>query len=177
MLFVGLAAVNINPALPSTSKVSNQNTKASEQAALEHPVDFLSYMCHSCITFVLGCCAMTKETCIWGNPKYKRSVGSLERPSGRAQSTSPTILHVFKGAHFDAESYWLLFVTALRKFISLFSMRLFLVLLTLGLLADAKKRLKILVSVPGVSYSHLQFQGALADLLVDAGHDVVRISA
>lgn len=54
-------------------------------------------------------------------------------------------------------------------------MRILLVLLTLGVLADAKRRLKILVSVPGVSYSHLQFQGALADLLVDAGHEVVSI--
>lgn len=42
-------------------------------------------------------------------------------------------------------------------------------------LADAKKRLKILVSAPGVSYSHLQFQGTLADLLVDAGHEVVSV--
>lgn len=39
--------------------------------------------------------------------------------------------------------------------------------------ADAKRRLKVLVSVPGLGYSHLALPGRLADLLVDAGHEVV----
>ncbi|KAH7716682.1 UGT-49 protein [Aphelenchoides avenae] len=38
--------------------------------------------------------------------------------------------------------------------------------------ADAKRRLKVLVSVPGLGYSHLALPGRLADLLVDAGHEV-----
>uniref|UniRef100_A0A914E924 Uncharacterized protein n=1 Tax=Acrobeloides nanus TaxID=290746 RepID=A0A914E924_9BILA len=37
---------------------------------------------------------------------------------------------------------------------------------------DARRKLKILINSPNVGYSHLQFQGKLADTLVEAGHDV-----
>ena len=36
------------------------------------------------------------------------------------------------------------------------------------------KKLKILVNSPNAWFSHAQFQGKLADVLVDAGHEVVR---
>lgn len=46
------------------------------------------------------------------------------------------------------------------------------VLLSLLLDVDGKK-LKILVNSPNLGYSHLQFQGKIADILVEAGHEVV----
>ncbi|KAH7718386.1 CRE-UGT-15 protein [Aphelenchoides avenae] len=39
-------------------------------------------------------------------------------------------------------------------------------------LAASKRQLKVLVYSPSLGYSHMQFQGTLADLLVDAGHEV-----
>ncbi|KAI1702018.1 UDP-glucoronosyl and UDP-glucosyl transferase domain-containing protein [Ditylenchus destructor] len=47
---------------------------------------------------------------------------------------------------------------------------LFCCLFFLGI--DAKRKLKILVNNPTVGWSHVQFQGRLADLLVEAGHEV-----
>jgi hypothetical protein len=35
------------------------------------------------------------------------------------------------------------------------------------------KKLKILVNSPNAWFSHAQFQGKLADVLVEAGHEVV----
>uniref|UniRef100_A0A915E795 glucuronosyltransferase n=1 Tax=Ditylenchus dipsaci TaxID=166011 RepID=A0A915E795_9BILA len=35
-----------------------------------------------------------------------------------------------------------------------------------------KKKLKILIDSPSLSFSHIQFQGKLADVLVEAGHEV-----
>ncbi|KAI6238015.1 Glucuronosyltransferase [Aphelenchoides fujianensis] len=37
---------------------------------------------------------------------------------------------------------------------------------------QAKRKLKILINSPAFGYSHLAFQGRLADLLVEAGHEV-----
>ncbi|KAH7706925.1 CRE-UGT-49 protein [Aphelenchoides avenae] len=39
-------------------------------------------------------------------------------------------------------------------------------------MVDAKRSLKVLLYSPSIGYSHLQFHGRLADLLVDAGHEV-----
>lgn len=39
--------------------------------------------------------------------------------------------------------------------------------------AGATRKLKVLVNNPTLGYSHVQFQGRLADALVDAGHEVV----
>ncbi|KAH7693770.1 Protein UGT-45, partial [Aphelenchoides avenae] len=36
----------------------------------------------------------------------------------------------------------------------------------------SKLKLKVLVYSPSLGYSHMQFQGTLADLLVEAGHEV-----
>lgn len=36
-----------------------------------------------------------------------------------------------------------------------------------------KRKLKILVTSASIGWSHLQFQGKLADILVEAGHEVV----
>ncbi|KAI1704786.1 CRE-UGT-15 protein [Ditylenchus destructor] len=35
-----------------------------------------------------------------------------------------------------------------------------------------KRKLKILIDSPAFAYSHMQFQGRLADVLVEAGHEV-----
>lgn len=39
---------------------------------------------------------------------------------------------------------------------------------------SGKRKLKVLVYSPSIGYSHMQYQGKLADLLVEAGHEVVR---
>lgn len=36
-----------------------------------------------------------------------------------------------------------------------------------------KRKLKVFVDSPSLGYSHMQFQGRLADLLTEAGHTVV----
>lgn len=41
--------------------------------------------------------------------------------------------------------------------------------------AQHGRRLKVLVFSPSVAYSHMAFQGTLADSVVDAGHEVVSI--
>lgn len=50
---------------------------------------------------------------------------------------------------------------------------LFFLVLILILPTESKRKLKVLVYSPNVGYSHMQFQGTLADLLVEAGHEVV----
>src|SRR4051794_28770421 len=40
-------------------------------------------------------------------------------------------------------------------------------------ISDGRRRLKILVNNPLLGWSHVQFHGRLADLLTDAGHEVV----
>jgi hypothetical protein len=37
---------------------------------------------------------------------------------------------------------------------------------------DGKRKLKILINNPQMAYSHIQFLGRMADILVDAGHEV-----
>lgn len=39
---------------------------------------------------------------------------------------------------------------------------------------QSNHKLKILVTSASIGWSHLQFQGRLADILVDAGHEVVK---
>lgn len=41
--------------------------------------------------------------------------------------------------------------------------------------SNSKEKLKILVSAPTLGWSHLQFQSRIADVLVEAGHEVVSI--
>lgn len=48
--------------------------------------------------------------------------------------------------------------------------------LWIGILSEAKRKLKVLVNSPNVGYSHLQFQGRLADALVNVGHEVVSLA-
>lgn len=42
-------------------------------------------------------------------------------------------------------------------------------------LISLSKCFKILVVIPKMGYSHMNFLGTIADTLVDAGHDVVRL--
>ncbi|KAI6179995.1 Glucuronosyltransferase [Aphelenchoides besseyi] len=46
------------------------------------------------------------------------------------------------------------------------------ILLSLFVVVEAYQPLKILINSPTVGYSHVNFHGQLADLLVDAGHEV-----
>lgn len=39
----------------------------------------------------------------------------------------------------------------------------------------SKKRLKILIMNPAIGWSHSQFQGKISDILIEAGHEVVRL--
>lgn len=48
-----------------------------------------------------------------------------------------------------------------------------LLIATLLAVIASKRQLKILVYSPSIGFSHMQFQGKLADLLVEAGHEVV----
>lgn len=54
----------------------------------------------------------------------------------------------------------------------MWSLRLLVLLAAIDVLA-AKRTLKVLVTAPSMGYSHMAFQGRLADLLVDADHEVV----
>ncbi|KAI1717671.1 UDP-glucuronosyltransferase [Ditylenchus destructor] len=56
------------------------------------------------------------------------------------------------------------------KLLPYFTARVLFCCIFLGI--DGKRKLEILVNNPTFGWSHMQFQGKLADLLVEAGHEV-----